>query len=127
VKVLGMSWVGVKTSDFARSRTFFSEVMGLAFSYERADFAMVRLPDGDKFELFGPEGPDPEPQFRNNAVVAGFWVDDFEGAREELRASGAELLGEVKGDPGGYRWQHFRAPDGKVFELISEPARPRPR
>jgi hypothetical protein len=84
---------------------------------------MARLPDGDKFELFGREGPDPEPQFRNNGVVAGFWVEDFEGAREELLARGVELLGDPKGDSAGYRWQHFRATDGKVFELISDPAR----
>jgi predicted enzyme related to lactoylglutathione lyase len=126
VKVLGISWVGLKTSDFAQGRRFFSEVLGLEFTYEKPDFAMARLPDGDKFELFGPEGPDPEPQFRNNAVVAGFWVEDFEGAREELLASGVELLGDAKGEPGGYRWQHFRAPDGKIFEVISDPLRPRP-
>jgi hypothetical protein len=32
-----------------------------------------------------------------------------------------ELLGELHVSGGGEAWQHFRAPDGKVFELCSDP------
>jgi predicted enzyme related to lactoylglutathione lyase len=125
MKILGISWVGVKTSEFDRSRDFFSQVMGIPISYQKADFVVLQLPDGDKLEFFGPEGPDHELQFSNNSVVAGFWVEDFESAREELARGGAELVGEPAGEPGGYRWQHFRAPDGKVFEVCSDPQRAR--
>jgi predicted enzyme related to lactoylglutathione lyase len=126
VKVLGISWAGVKTTEFDRSRDFFARVMGLTISYQKTDFAVLQLPDGDKLEIFGPEGPDPEPQFSRNSVVAGFWVEDFEGARAELASGGAELVGEPGGEPGGYRWQHFRAPDGKIFEVCSDPLRAHP-
>jgi predicted enzyme related to lactoylglutathione lyase len=126
VKVLSISWVGVKTAQFDRTREFFSQVMGLTISYQNTDFAVLELPDGDKLELFGPAGPDLELQFSNNSVVAGFSVEDFEKAREELLHGGAELVGEPGGEPGGYRWQHFRAPDGKIFEVSSEPLRRRP-
>jgi predicted enzyme related to lactoylglutathione lyase len=126
VKVLGVNWVGVKTTQLDRSREFFTEVTGLAVSYQKTDFAVLQLPDGDKLELFGPAGPDPEPQFSSNSVVAGFWVDGLESAREELVNGGAELVGEPHGEPGGYSWQHFRAPDGKIFEVISDPPRARP-
>lgn len=126
MKVLGINWVGVKTDAFGPSCAFFTDVMGLEISYRRADFAVLELPDGDKLEFFGPGGPDPESQFRHNQVVAGFWVADIEGARAELLAGGAELLGELEGTDGGYQWQHFRAPDGKVFELCSDPGRALP-
>jgi predicted enzyme related to lactoylglutathione lyase len=126
VKVLGISWAGVKTTEFDRSRDFFARVMGLTISYQKTDFAVLQLPDGDKLEIFGPHGPDPEQQFSNNSVVAGFWVEDFESAREELARGGAELVDEPGGETGGYRWQHFRAPDGKIFEICSDPLRASP-
>ena len=71
MKVLSISWLGVKTAQFDRTREFLSQVMGLTISYENTDFAVLELPDGDKLELFGPAGPDPEPQFSDNPVVAG--------------------------------------------------------
>ncbi|MGC1185734.1 MAG: VOC family protein [Candidatus Dormiibacterota bacterium] len=120
MKILGINWVGVKTADFDLTRSFFAEVMGLRVTFERPDFAVMRLPNGAKVEIFGPAGPDPDSQFAENAVVAGFLVDDIEAARAELLAGGVELLGEIEGRPGGDRWQHFRSPDGKVFELCSD-------
>lgn len=121
MKISSISWVGVKTSDFSGTRDFFSAVMGMQVVFEHADFAVLKLPSGDLLEVFGPEGPDPEFQFRRNEVVAGFEVDDMGAARDELVAGGAELLGEIQEDPGGHQWQHFRTPDGKVFELNFNP------
>ena len=58
----------------------------------------------------------------SNPVVAGFLVDDIEAARDELvRTPNVELLGELRVMPNGYAWQHFRAPDGHVYELPSDP------
>ncbi len=58
-----------------------------------------------------------------NPVVAGFLVDDIETARDELaRTPGVELLGELRVMPDGYAWQHFRAPDGHVYELTAGPS-----
>ena len=80
---------------------------------------MFRLPNGDKVEIFGPAASDPPDQFARNPVVAGLLVDDIDAAAEELRAAGIELVG-ARGDGGdGYCWQHFRAPDGKIFELVT--------
>lgn len=38
------------------------------------------------------------------------------------RHAGAEILGDLKKGGDGYAWQHFRAPDGKVFELCCDPS-----
>jgi hypothetical protein len=35
-------------------------------------------------------------------------------AVDELRTAGVELLGEP-----GPTWQHFRGPDGNVYELVA--------
>jgi hypothetical protein len=34
-----------------------------------------------------------------------------------MRANYIEFLGPTGGEPGGYRWAHFRGPDGNVYEL----------
>jgi hypothetical protein len=39
-----------------------------------------------------------------------------------MRAPGVELLGDLQVLADGYAWQHFRAPDGHVYEISAEPA-----
>jgi hypothetical protein len=122
VRVLGISWLGVAVDDVASMRTFARETLGLELDHEREDLVALRFPDGDRLELFGPRGPRAPGQFDVNEVVAGFRVDDIERAREELAAAeGVELLGELQTMEGGHAWQHFRAPDGRVYELNYDP------
>ena len=114
--------MGVKTSRFEEMDRFVTRVMGFNSFAKNRDFRAFRLPNGDKFELFGPAGPDPTEQFARNKVVAGFLVDDIDRARQELVSSGIELIGPLVRDSDGYAWQHFRAPDGTVYELTYDPA-----
>ncbi|HUY57131.1 MAG TPA: VOC family protein [Candidatus Micrarchaeaceae archaeon] len=123
MKVLGINWLGVKTPTFATSRDFFTEVIGLQVTYQAAEFAVMELPDGDKLEIFGPQGPDSETQSRQGSIVAGFWVDDIGSAVAELVNQGVELIGGIEGKAGRHQWQRFRAPDGNEFELCSDPQR----
>jgi hypothetical protein len=102
---------------------FFRDVVGLEPVVERHDFVVFRMPDGDQVEIFGPDGPNPVEQFAHGEVVAGLLVDDIEAATEELRQAGIELIGDRQNSESGYSWQHFRAPDGKVFELCHDPKR----
>jgi predicted enzyme related to lactoylglutathione lyase len=123
MRVKGVSWVAVKTDQYASMAAFFRDILGLDAIAERDDFLVFRMPDGDQVEIFGPNGPDPVEQFAHERVVAGLLVDDIDAAIAELRAAGIELIGEHANAGRGYSWQHFRAPDGKVFELCSDPQR----
>jgi hypothetical protein len=126
VRVLGISWLGVRTDAFAELARFAEETLGLTRMETADDFAVFEAADGDSFEIFGAGGPFAPQQFARNRVVGGFLVDDIDGARAELAAApGVELLGEVDGDAEGYRWQHFVAPDGHVYELAYDPERAR--
>jgi catechol 2,3-dioxygenase-like lactoylglutathione lyase family enzyme len=122
LNVRGIAWVGVKTSRFEEMNHFVTHVMGLKLFAKDRDFRAFRLPNGDGFELFGPAGPDPPEQFARNKVVAGFLVDNIDQARQELVSSGIELIGALVRSEDGYAWQHFRAPDGNVYELTYNPA-----
>jgi catechol 2,3-dioxygenase-like lactoylglutathione lyase family enzyme len=125
VEVKGIRWVGVGTDRVSRMRSFAIDVLGLRVAGEDSeDFVELAMGDGAKLELFGSsEVADGPWLFESNAVVAGFLVDDIQAARDELaRTPDVELLGELRVMPDGYAWQHFRAPDGHVYELTADPA-----
>src|SRR3954447_17731243 len=125
MEVKGIRWLGVGTERIAEMRSFATEVLGLRVAGEdRDDFVELAMADGTKLELFGSAASaDGACLFGSSPVVAGFLVDDIEAARDELaRTPGVELLGELRVVEGGYSWQHFRAPDGHVYELTADPA-----
>ena len=123
MKILAITWLGVNVEDVNTLLPFFRDVMGLKVTLERPAFVVLNAPNGDTVELFGKGGPQPPEQFARNAVVAGFLVDDIERGRDELAQAGIALLGPIHGEPNGYRWQHFRAPDGRTYELCFDPER----
>ena len=125
MQVRGIRWIGVGTTRVAAMRTFAIDVLGLRVDGEdRADFVELAMADGAKLELFGSDAVADGPwMFAANPVVAGFLVDDIHAAREELsHVSDVELLGQLRVLPSGYAWQHFRAPDGLVYELTADPS-----
>jgi hypothetical protein len=125
VEVKRIRWLGVRTDRVPLMRSFALEVLGLHVAGEDTEqFVELATGDGSKFELFGAGADAKSPWlFESNPVVAGFLVDDIEAARDELtRRPDVELLGELQVLPDGYAWQHFRAPDGHVYELTADPA-----
>src|SRR6185503_3496398 len=125
MKVKGIRWLGVGTPDVIRMRSFAVDVLGMrVVGQDTEEFVELAMGDGAKLELFGGAAAAVGPwMFESNPVVAGFLVDDIESARAELaREPGVELLGELRVMPDGYAWQHFRAPDGHVYELTVDPA-----
>lgn len=122
MRVLGLEWIGTRTPAFAETVAFFRDVLGLRLGIERSAFVRFDLPDGASLEVFRPGGEDDHPYFTTGPVI-GFQVPEMEVARERLRATGCELLGTPGGRPGEYRWQHFRAPDGNVYEVVDDPKR----
>ena len=123
MEVKGIRWVGVHTEAAGRMQAFATDVLGLrTASQVGEDFVEMVLSDGTKFELFGRAADRPW-LFDASPVVVGFLVEDIRAAREELEGiPGVELLGELRVMPDGYGWQHFRAPDGHVYELVADPS-----
>jgi catechol 2,3-dioxygenase-like lactoylglutathione lyase family enzyme len=125
LEVKGIRWLGVGTERVSLMRSFATDVLGLRVVGEDTEhFVELATGDGSKLELFGSGAVADSPWlFESNPVVAGFLVDDIEAARDELaHTPNVELLGELRVLPGGYAWQHFRAPDGHVYELTADPA-----
>lgn len=123
--VRGIRWVGIGTDRVADMRAFAVDVLGLRVGGEDSPgFVELEAADGAKVELFGDASAADGPWlFADNPVVVGFLVDDLAAARDELaRTPGVELLGDLRTTDSGYGWQHFRAPDGRVYELTQDPS-----
>jgi predicted enzyme related to lactoylglutathione lyase len=119
MQVKAISWMGVKTEKFDELTRFFREVLNLPVMSEERDFVVFQLPNKDQVEVFGPSGPNQH--FVPDSPVCGFLVDDIEQARNELIQAGIELIGPLRRVPNGYAWQHFRGPNGTMYELPSDP------
>ena len=116
MKVKGFAWAGVGTDDFERTLRFFTDVMGLPIASSGGEIAHLAVGPRQTLEIFG-EGPGRE---LNATPTIAFEVEDFDSAREELRAAGVELVGDV-GRWNGLEWQYFRSPDGHLFEIKKVP------
>jgi catechol 2,3-dioxygenase-like lactoylglutathione lyase family enzyme len=116
IDVRRLAWLGTRTGRFAETAAFFRDVLGLRVELERPGQVVLAFPDGGSVEVFSPDEPDH--RHFTTGPVAGFLVDDVDTARAELAAAGVELIGPVgRGAAPGEAWQHFRAPDGNVYEL----------
>jgi catechol 2,3-dioxygenase-like lactoylglutathione lyase family enzyme len=111
VRIEGLVFAGIATADLAAMASFFRDVLG-ADAVEQDGWHRVAFPNGSSLALVPPDWVSP-PSDTN----LGFLVDDVEAATRELAARGLDPDGElITGE--GLRYRHFRAPDGRVFELI---------
>ena len=118
--VEGLVWVGSRTEHYEQMVSFYRDTLRLPLELEEGEFAVFRLPDGSKAEVFGPS--DTEHIHFTRGPVAGFLVDDVETARGVLEAYGIEFIGPVHvWEATGEAWSHFRAPDGNVYEITHKP------
>jgi glyoxylase I family protein len=121
----GLHHVAVICSDYARSKRFYTEVLGLAvidenWRAERKSWKLdLAVPGGGQVELFS----FPEPPARPSSPEAAglrhlaFAVEDLDAMVELLEDAGVEVE-DVREDPyTGARFTFFRDPDGLPLEL----------
>jgi catechol 2,3-dioxygenase-like lactoylglutathione lyase family enzyme len=124
MRISKLAWVGTRTDNAEPTVSFFGEVLGLRLELDRPGFCMLKLPDGSKVEVFGPDSA--INRHFTTGPVAGFLVDDVHGAAAELRSAGVEILLESGVDASGNAWVYFRAPDGNIYEVTQDPGVSRP-
>jgi catechol 2,3-dioxygenase-like lactoylglutathione lyase family enzyme len=113
MKVLGLVFAGTSTDARAAMTTFLSETLGLErVEIARAEADMFAFPDGSHFAVADLRG------MGDTSRSIGFLVADLDAAIATLAAAGVET-GEIA-ENGIGRYTHFRAPDGKLYELVEE-------
>ncbi|MEU4240390.1 VOC family protein [Actinoplanes sp. NPDC026619] len=111
MEITGLGWLGTRTDRSEALVGFYRDVLGLRETYASDGFWVFTLPNGSQVEVFGEQsGKD----VFDTGPVAGFAVRDLPAAVAELRAAGVEIVGEP-----GESWQHFRGPDGNIYELVA--------
>ena len=113
----GLTWLGLRTTQFEEMVTFFRDVMGMQPIRDETEIAGFQLTDGTQIELYRPE--EEFHAFFTTGPVVAFRVDDVDVARTTMEAAGIEFIGSIQ-RAGKTSWNHFRAPDGTVFEISSK-------
>ncbi|MDP4072945.1 VOC family protein [Acidovorax sp. A1169] len=126
----GVHHVALICSDYARSRRFYTEVLGLVIVHEtyraeRQSYKLdLALPDGTQIELFSfPEAP-PRPSYPEACGLRhlALRVDDLEASLQALAGHGVAAE-PVRMDPfTGCPFTFIADPDGLPIELVG----PRP-
>lgn len=127
----GLHHVAIICSDYARSRRFYVETLGLKvvsehYRAERGSHKLnLALPDGTEIELFSFPAPPARPTRPEACGLRhlAFRADDFDWVVAALRARGVEVE-PARVDPyTERRFTFFADPDGLPIEVYESPAR----
>ncbi len=113
MRVLGLVFAGTATGQRAEMARFVQDILDLPrVQIGGVEADMFALPDGSHFAVADPRG------MGDTDRSIGFRVDDLDSAITELRAAGVEVDDPAENDR--QRYAHFRAPDGKLYELVED-------
>lgn len=121
MKVKGISWVGVVTDDYHRTKGFWGKVLGLnqEWSDSEKGVTFFRFPSGQEVEVYSPTNRSRKEKYNYfKGPVLGIEVDDLAQAREELMTQGFEFISEMESTEDGHvSWAYFIGPDGYLYSL----------
>jgi catechol 2,3-dioxygenase-like lactoylglutathione lyase family enzyme len=113
--VSSLGFLGVRTDAFDDTVALYRDVLGLEPILERPGATWFRAQDGAQIHVYGPL--DAEHEFFGAGPVVGLVVDDFDVTRSAMAAAGVQFIGDPQRG-GGQAWNHYRGPDGNVYELM---------
>lgn len=121
----GIHHVAIICSDYARSRAFYVETLGLpivseVYRAERRSYKLnLAIPDGTEIELFSFEKPPPRPSYPEARGLRhlAFRVDDVDAAVATLAARGVGAEAVRTDELTGARFTFIADPDGLPIEL----------
>ncbi|MGZ8782087.1 MAG: VOC family protein [Gaiellaceae bacterium] len=115
MRVEGLVFAGVGSAGHLELARFLADVLGVEVE-TAGDVRRLVFPNGTALALVPQDCVQPP-----SDTLLGFLVDDVEAATAELGARGIEPDGELQAGY-GFRYQHFRATDGRRFELLDRKA-----
>lgn len=115
-------------SDYARSKTFYTQILGLTILAEnyreaRDSYKLdLALPDGGQIELFSFPNTPPRPSFPEAQGLRhlAFVVDSVSKVKAYLESQGVDVEPIRIDEYTGREYTFFADPDGLPLELYSE-------
>lgn len=128
MNISGVHHVAIIASDYARSRHFYTEVLGLAivaevYRAQRDSYKLdLRAPDGVQIELFSFPSPPPRPSRPEAQGLRhlAFCVPDLVHAVAELQGHGIAVEAIRTDEYTGKRYTFFADPDDLPLELYEQ-------
>lgn len=131
MEILRTHHVALIVADYARSKAFYTDVLGLPIlrevhRAERASYKLdLQLPDGTQIELFSFPNPPPRPSYPEACGLRhlAFEVADVDRASQALRDRGVAVEPIRVDEHTGRRFTFFADPDGlplELYEAIAE-------
>jgi hypothetical protein len=115
VRIDGLIFAGVGSPDPKEAARSLADALGAEVASE-GDAHRLLFPNGSSVALVPSEWVEGA-----SDTLLGFLVDDVEEATADLAANGVEPDGDLQSGY-GYRYRHFRASDGRRFELLDRKA-----
>src|SRR5260370_37201095 len=109
MQVKGLTWLGLRTTQFEEMVKFFRDVMGMQPIRDDPEIAGFQLTNGTQVELYRPE--EAFHAFFTTGPVAAFWVADVDAAQATMEAAGIAFIEPIQ-RAGKTRRNHFGGPDG---------------
>lgn len=111
MRILGLTFAGTSTAARSQMSQFLRVAFGLqTVNVSGVDADVFDLPDGSSFAVADAGG-------MGTDRTIGFLVEGLEEAIDLLRSLGLEVDMQVAANE-RWRYAHFRAPDGQVYELL---------
>jgi predicted enzyme related to lactoylglutathione lyase len=105
----------LRVADVDAAKSFYTDYLGLSTEqFNMSWVARYTSPDGDAYvQLVTRDASAPEDS------VISVHTDDVEGAYEEARKLGYEIVHPITTEPWGVRRFFVRAPDGNVINVVN--------
>ena len=114
MEILGLVFLGSATPHRKAMTAFVEGTLGLTrVEAGTTEADMFTLPDGSGFAV-----SDEREEGGPTSRTVGLLVADLDTAVAELRAAGVAVDDPQQNDR--YRYAHFVAPDGELYELVEE-------
>lgn len=125
MNIKALHHVAIIAFDYARSKRFYTEVLGLKVIEEtyreaRDSYKLdLALPGGSQIELFSFPGSPPRPSYPEACGLRhlAFAVEDLDGAVQWLGGQGVAVEAVRVDELTGKRFTFFADPDGLPLEL----------
>jgi glyoxylase I family protein len=114
MEIRGIGFVGSHTPAHREMESFLRDVLGLTpVTVDGVGATLFAAANGDVLAVAPPYEEDDAAE-----RTVGLVVGDLDEAIRELHAAGVETDGVSEN--ARWRYTHFRAPDGKLYELVEE-------
>ncbi len=113
--IRSLGFLGVRTDAYDATTALYRDVLGMTPLHEGPAATWFATTDGSQIHVY--DTSDEAHAFFDSGPVVGLVVHDFDASRAAMVAAGIEFIGDPQRE-GGSAWNHFRGPDGNVYEIV---------